>query len=82
MNLASRCREAISHVAMLKKELAQQQKRTAAAIASQRQQTQRMADSLTNSMELSRVSRSSSEADFGGDNDTTSVKEPSVSHAV
>ncbi len=49
MNLASRCREAISHVAMLKKELALQQKRTAQALASQREQTKRMADSLTNS---------------------------------
>ena len=49
MNLASRCREAISHVAMLKKELAMQQKRTAQALAAQRQQTKRMADSLTNS---------------------------------
>lgn len=49
MNLASRCREAISHVAMLKKELAMQQKRTAKALASQREQTKRMADSLTNS---------------------------------
>ncbi|KAG7338105.1 shugoshin related kinetochore-attachment protein [Nitzschia inconspicua] len=62
MNLASRCREAISHVAMLKKELAMQQKRTAAALASHREQNQRMADSLTNSMELSRRSRTSSEA--------------------
>ena len=61
MNLASRCREAISHVAMLKKELAMQQKRTAAALASQREQTQRMADTLTNSMDLSRLSRSSSD---------------------
>lgn len=60
MNLASRCREAISHVAMLKKELAMQQKRTAAALASQREQNQRMADSLSNSMELSRLSRASS----------------------
>lgn len=49
MNLASRCREAISHVAMLKKELAMQQKRTAQALASQREQTKRMTDSLTNS---------------------------------
>lgn len=49
MNLASRCREAISHVAMLKKELAMQQKRTAQALASQREQTKRMADNLTNS---------------------------------
>eukprot|EP00536_Pseudo-nitzschia_multiseries_P010205 jgi/Psemu1/297506/fgenesh1_pm.305_\ len=49
MDLASRCREAISHVAMLKKELAMQQKRTAQALASQREQTKRMADSLTNS---------------------------------
>jgi len=61
MNLASRCRETISHVAMLKKELSMQQKRTADALASQRQQTQRMADSLTSSMELSRISRSNSE---------------------
>jgi len=49
MNLASRCREGISHVAMLKKELALQQKRTAQALASQREQTKRMADSLTSS---------------------------------
>ncbi|VEU33981.1 unnamed protein product [Pseudo-nitzschia multistriata] len=49
MNLASRCREAISHVAMLKKELAMQQKRTSQALASQREQTRRMTDSLTNS---------------------------------
>jgi hypothetical protein len=49
MNLASRCRETISHVAMLKKELAMQQKRTAQALASQREQTKRMTDSLTNS---------------------------------
>jgi hypothetical protein len=63
MNLASRCREAITHVAMLKKELAMQQKRTAEALAAQREQTQRMADSLTNNMELSRLSRSSSDED-------------------
>jgi len=56
MSLASRCREAISHVAMLKKELAMQQKRTVQALASQREQTQRMADSLTNSF----ISNSSS----------------------
>jgi len=49
MNLASRCREAISHVAMLKKELAMQQKRTVQALASQREQNQRMTDSLTSS---------------------------------
>jgi len=49
MNLASRCREAITHVSMLKKELAMQQKRTAQALASQREQTKRMADSLTHS---------------------------------
>mmetsp|Transcript_36063 Transcript_36063/g.41153 ORF Transcript_36063/g.41153 Transcript_36063/m.41153 type:complete len:802 (-) Transcript_36063:649-3054(-) len=38
MNLASRCREAISHVAMLKKELAMHQRRAAEALALQRQQ--------------------------------------------
>lgn len=38
MNLASRCREAISHVAMLKKELAMHQRRAAEAM--QRQQMQ------------------------------------------
>mmetsp|Transcript_28699 Transcript_28699/g.51944 ORF Transcript_28699/g.51944 Transcript_28699/m.51944 type:complete len:747 (+) Transcript_28699:42-2282(+) len=37
MNLASRCREAISHVAMLKKELAMHQKRASEALAMQRQ---------------------------------------------
>jgi hypothetical protein len=42
MNLASRCREAISHVAMLKKELEMHQRRAADALAMQRQQqTQR-----------------------------------------
>ena len=40
MNLASRCREAISHVAMLKKELAMHQRRAADALALQRQQHQ------------------------------------------
>ena len=43
MNLASRCREAISHVAMLKKELAMHQKRASEALALQRQQNQRYA---------------------------------------
>mmetsp|Transcript_12556 Transcript_12556/g.20917 ORF Transcript_12556/g.20917 Transcript_12556/m.20917 type:complete len:813 (-) Transcript_12556:59-2497(-) len=38
MNLASRCREAISHVSMLKKELAMHQRRAAEALAMQRQQ--------------------------------------------
>ena len=38
MNLASRCREAISHVAMLKKELSMHQRRAAEALAQQRQQ--------------------------------------------
>lgn len=38
MNLASRCREAIGQVAMLKKELAQHQRRAAEALALQRQQ--------------------------------------------
>jgi len=41
MNLASRCREAISHVAMLKKELAMHQRRAAEALAAQRQSMQR-----------------------------------------
>jgi len=36
MNLASRCREAISHVAMLKKKLAMHQRRAAEALALQR----------------------------------------------
>jgi hypothetical protein len=51
---------------MLKKELALQQKRTAEALASQREQTQRMADTLTNSMEVSRLSRTSSVDDAEG----------------
>lgn len=42
MNLASRCREAISHVAMLKKELAMHQRRAAEALALQRQQVQKL----------------------------------------
>lgn len=37
MNLASRCREALSHVAMLKRELAAHQRRSAEALAMQRQ---------------------------------------------
>uniref|UniRef100_A0A7S4HRW1 Shugoshin C-terminal domain-containing protein n=1 Tax=Odontella aurita TaxID=265563 RepID=A0A7S4HRW1_9STRA len=45
MNLASRCREALSHVAMLKKELAMHQRRAAEALALQRQQSQRMSES-------------------------------------
>jgi hypothetical protein len=73
MNLASRCREAISHVAMLKNELSMQQKRTAAALASQREQTQRMADSLSNSMELSRLSRVSSEETVDGNADDNAL---------
>jgi hypothetical protein len=36
MNLASRCREALSHVAMLKRELASHQRRSAEALAMQR----------------------------------------------
>lgn len=44
MNLASRCREALSHVAMLKKELAMHQRRAAEALALQRQQSQRMSE--------------------------------------
>ena len=59
MSLASRCREAISHVAMLKKELAMHQRRSAEALAFQREQTQRMASNL--SAEVSRLSRSGSE---------------------
>ncbi len=42
MNLASRCREAISHVAMLKKELSMHQRRAAEALAMQRQQSKMM----------------------------------------
>ena len=61
MNLASRCREAISHVAMLKKELAMHQKRAQEAIKFQREQTQRMASNL--SAEASRLSASYSEGD-------------------
>ena len=41
MNLASRCREALSHVAMMKKELATHQRRAAEALALQRQQSKR-----------------------------------------
>lgn len=58
MNLASRCREAISHVAMLKKELAHHQKRAQEALKFQREQTQRMASNL--SAEVSRLSLSQS----------------------
>ena len=66
MNLASRCREAISHVAMLKKELAMHQKRASEALAMQRQQTQRIASNL--SSEMSRLSQSGSsfDEDSGG----------------
>ena len=77
MNLASRCREAISHVAMLKKELAMQQKTTAQALASQRQQTQRMADNLTTSF----ISNSSS-PDTHGSNSSSSSKLRNKSHRV
>merc|ERR1712216_747407 len=70
MNLASRCREAITHVAMLKKELAMHQKRAKEALALQRQQTQRIASNL--SAEVSRLSLSRS---FSGDSeDPTSPK--------
>lgn len=41
MNLASRCREALSHVAMLKRELAAHQRRSAEALAMQRQSAER-----------------------------------------
>merc|ERR1712238_335393 len=37
MNLASRCREAISHVAMLKKEVSEYQRRSAELLSIQRQ---------------------------------------------
>lgn len=73
MNLASRCREAISHVAMLKKELAMQQKRTAQALASQREQTKRMTDSLTNSF----MSLSTPDS-----NSAKTTRTPSKSHRV
>lgn len=43
MHLASQCREAISHVAVLKRELELQQQRAAEALSFQRQQTQQMA---------------------------------------
>jgi hypothetical protein len=61
---------------MLKKELATQQKRTAEALAAQREQTQRMADNLTNSMDLSRLNRSSSSSGGGAvdDNSTSEHK--------
>ena len=65
MNLASRCREAISHVAMLKKELAMHQQRAAEALAMQREQTQRIANNLSN--EMSRLSQSGSDDDSGED---------------
>ncbi len=56
MNLASRCREAISHVAMLKNELSMHQTRAQEALKFQREQTQRMASNL--SADLSRLSQS------------------------
>lgn len=62
MNLASRCREAISHVAMLKKELAMHQKQAQEAIRFQREQTQRMASNL--STEVSRLSASYSSENY------------------
>eukprot|EP00934_Nitzschia_sp_Nitz4_P009181 Nitzschia sp. Nitz4//scaffold47_size129522//125277//127273//NITZ4_003573-RA/size129522-snap-gene-0.204-mRNA-1//-1//CDS//3329552866//9171//frame0 len=62
MNLASRCREAISHVAMLKKELALHQKRAKESLALQRAQNQRMASNLS---EASRLSRSFSDDSQG-----------------
>lgn len=45
MNLASRCREAISHVSMLKKELTMHQRRAAEALALQRQESQSLRES-------------------------------------
>lgn len=63
MNLASRCREAISHVAVLKKELAMHQRRAAEALAAQRQSMQRRVDSdclVTNTdveVEMDRMDR-------------------------
>jgi hypothetical protein len=47
MSLASKCREAISHVAILKRELELHQERAAEALSLQRQQTQRMASQLS-----------------------------------
>lgn len=59
MNLASRCREAITHVAMLRKELKNHERRASESLALQRQQTQRMASNL--SVEVSKMSQSWSE---------------------
>eukprot|EP00529_Nitzschia_sp_RCC80_P015813 CAMPEP_0113499644 /NCGR_PEP_ID=MMETSP0014_2-20120614/31862_1 /TAXON_ID=2857 /ORGANISM="Nitzschia sp." /LENGTH=710 /DNA_ID=CAMNT_0000393841 /DNA_START=446 /DNA_END=2578 /DNA_ORIENTATION=+ /assembly_acc=CAM_ASM_000159 len=86
MNLASRCREAISHTAMLKKELEQQQRRTAEALASQREQTQRMTDSLTTSMEMSRKispsSSRSSQSAAAKDEDEVAAEDVNMSRLV
>jgi hypothetical protein len=57
MDLATRCREAVSHVPILKKELAVQ-RRAAEALLLQREQTQRMESNL--SAEVSRLSQSGS----------------------
>lgn len=69
MNLASRCREAITHVAMLKKELAMHEQRAKEALALQRQQTQRIATNL--SAEVSRLSHNSSSLSFESDPEVT-----------
>eukprot|EP00980_Cylindrotheca_fusiformis_P022456 scaffold9308_cov115-Cylindrotheca_fusiformis.AAC.19 len=55
MNLASKYREAISHVAVLKRELGEQQQRAAQALALQRQQTQQLALKLSNKRDDERM---------------------------
>ncbi|KAL3937955.1 MAG: hypothetical protein SGBAC_007037 [Bacillariaceae sp.] len=52
MNLASRCREAISHVAILQRELNMYQQRDSQALAMQRQRTQRVASNLSERMQF------------------------------
>lgn len=78
MNLASRCREAISHVAMLKKELAHHQKRAQEALKFQREQTQRMASNL--SAEVSKLSFSQSSGDSQSANSNNNSPERNNNH--
>ncbi|CAJ1964062.1 unnamed protein product [Cylindrotheca closterium] len=52
MSLASRCREAISHVAILQRELMMYQQRDCEALALQRRQTQRIASNLSERMQF------------------------------
>lgn len=73
MNLASRCREAISTVAMLKKELTIQQRRTAEAVTLQQQQQQQRQSEMVKTVIVNAANASAAAAKSSSNTNATKI---------